>query len=95
MEILAAPVNNLLTQREKDIVLLVEQKNLTERWDQLEKGIRVACLRYADGLDYLDSEGRQRLMRLLNVRLLSEPGKVMVTGILDPSLFTTGRTWGN
>ena len=92
LETLSAPVNNLLAQHKKDIELLIGQKNLNEHWDHLEEGIRVAFARYADGLDSLDSEGRQRLMRLLNVRLVAEPGRVMVTGVLDPSLFTTGQT---
>lgn len=94
LETLSAPVNNLLAQHKKDIELLIGQKNLNEHWDHLEEGIRVAFARYADGLDSLDSEGRQRLMRLLNVRLVAEPGRVMVTGVLDPSLFTTGQTLG-
>ena len=92
LETLSAPVNNLMAQHNKDIELLIAQKNLNEHWDHLEEGIRAAFMRYADGLDSLDSEGMQRLMRLLNVRLVAEPGKVMVTGVLDPSLFTTGRT---
>ena len=63
-----------------------------ESWDRLEDRIRVAFLRYAESLESLDDEDMQRLMRLLNVRLVAKPGRVLVTGVLDPSLFTTERT---
>ena len=92
LENLAAPVNNLLAQHEKDLDLLIEQKRINSGWDELEEQVRVAFLKYADGLDSLDSEGRQQLMRLLQVRIVATPGRVLVTGVLDPSLFTTGQT---
>lgn len=48
--------------------------------------------KYADSLNQPDQEGLQRLMRLLNIQVVMIPGRVLVTGLLDPSLFTIGRT---
>ena len=58
----------------------------------MEGIIRSYFARYADAVASLDSEGMKELMRLLDVRLVASPGRVMVTGVLDPSLFTTGQT---
>ena len=91
-ETLVAPMNHLLAQYEKESALLVEQKGRTEGFDKFEEQVRAAFLRYANGLDSLDSEGLQQLMRLLNIRLVAGPGRLLVTGVLDPSLFTIGRT---
>ena len=91
-ETLVAPKNHLLAQYEKESALLVEQKDRTEGFDKFEEQVRAVFLRYANGLDSLDSEGMQQLMRLLNIRLVAGPGRLLVTGVLDPSLFTTGRT---
>ena len=52
----------------------------------------MALARYADSLNQPDQEGLQRLMRLLNIQVVMTPGRVLVTGLLDPSLFTIGRT---
>ena len=91
-EILLAPVNHLLAQLEKDIAILKEQEKVEEERDQFGERVRAALSKYSDSLDELDDEGMQRLMRLLNTRLIREPDGVLVTGVLDPSLFTIGRT---
>ena len=92
LEMLIAPISNLRREHEREVELLVEQKKLNEQFDQLEGIIRSYFARYADAVASLDSEGMQELMRLLDVRLVASPGRVMVTGVLDPSLFTTGQT---
>ena len=91
-ESLSAPVNNFLAQLAKDIAGLEEQKKLNEGWDRVEERIRMAFSRYSESLDTLDDEGMQRLMRLLNIRLVMGPGRVLVTGVLEPSLFTIAQT---
>ena len=91
-ESLSAPVNNFLAQLAKDIAGLEEQKKLSEGWDRVEERIRMAFSRYSESLDTLDDEGMQRLMRLLNIRLVMGPGRVLVTGVLEPSLFTIAQT---
>ena len=91
-ESLSAPVNNLLAQLAGDVAGLEEQKKLAEGWELLEDRLRAALSQYAETLDTLDSEGMQRLMRMLGVRLVAGPKRVLVTGQLDPSLFTTERT---
>ena len=92
LEMLIAPISNLRREHEREVELLVEQKKLNEKFHQLEGIIRSYFARYADAVAPLDSEGMQELMRLLDVRLVASPGRVMVTGVLDPSLFTTGQT---
>ena len=93
LETLVAPINQLLEQYERDIGLLEEQEKLSDRLDQLEERIRACLSRYAEGLNSLDSEGKQRLLRLLNVQLGGGSDRlVLVTGVLDLSVFTTGRT---
>ena len=91
-ESLSAPVNNLLAQLAGDVAGLEEQKKLAEGWDLFEGSVRAALSQYAEALDTLDSEGMQRLMRMLGVRLVAGPKRVLVTGQLDPSLFTTEQT---
>ena len=91
-ESLVAPMNNLMLQREREMAMLLEQKERSEGLDQLEEYIRACFSKYAENLDSLDSEGKQRLMRLLNVQIVGGPGRVTVTGVLDPSLFTIERT---
>ena len=91
-EKLAAGINNASDQVERELALLVEQKGVVEDWDGLEEGIRVAFLRYADSLDELDDDGMNRLMNLLKVQLTATHGRVLVTGMVDPALFTIGRT---
>ena len=93
LETLVAPINHILEQHESDVGLLQEQKKLSEDLDQLEKRLRSCLSRYAEGLSSLDSEGKQRLLRLLNVQLTGgSHRRVLVTGVLDLSLFTTGQT---
>ena len=93
LETLVAPINHLLEQYERDLGLLEEQKKLSEGLNQLEERIRACLSKYAEGLDSLDSEGKRRLMNLLNVRLTAgSDRRVLVTGVLDLSLFTIGRT---
>ena len=92
LEMLIAPISNLRREHEREVELLVEQKKLNEQFDQLEGIIRSYFARYADAVASLDSEGMKELMPLLDVRLVASPGRVMVMGVLDPSLFTTGQT---
>ena len=91
-ERLAAPINNVIYQLEKEITLLVEQKGLMESWGRFEDRFRVAFLRYAESLESLDDEGMQRLVQLLNVRLVAWNVGALVTGVVDPSLFTIAQT---
>ena len=92
LEALIAPITNLRLQHEQEIELLLEQRALGESLDELEEHVRAMFDHYSNGLDSLDPEGRHRLLRLLDVRLTAGRGQVLVTGVLDPSLFTTGRT---
>ena len=93
LETLVAPINQLREQYERDLGLLEEQKKLSEGLNQLEERIRACLSKYAERLDSLDSGGKRRLMSLLNVRLTGgSDRRVLVTGVLDLSLFTTGRT---
>ena len=88
---LLAPIVNLRLQLEEDLELLNRQMALTEGFDDLQAQVEALCRQYSDRLDELGREDRLRLFRLLNVRLTGSPGRVSVTGILDPSFFTTVR----
>ena len=89
---LSAPMRNAIERLKEDVGLLVRQKSEIEKWEGVEERVRVALAMYADSLGELDEGGLHRLMRLLNVKMVMTPGRVLVTGLLDPSLFTTGRT---
>ena len=93
---LAAPINNFLEQLGKEIAGLEEQSKVAENQGRAEEHVRAVLLRHADSLDTLDDEGMQQLLRLLNARLTARlqdgQKRVLVTGVLDPSLFTIGRT---
>ena len=91
-ERLLAPVNAMLERLEEELALLVVQKAETENWDVLEEKVRAVFLAYKEGLSTLDKESRLRLSRLLNVRVTYFHGRVLVTGVLDPALFTTAQT---
>ena len=90
---LLAPIVNLRLQLEEDLELLNRQMALIEGFDNLQTQAEALCRQYSDRLDELGREDRLRLFRLLNVRLTRSPRRVSVTGILDPTLFTTERTW--
>ncbi len=92
-ERLMAPLNVVIERLEEELALLVSQKGAAENLEAFEKQVRATFLQYKEGLSTLDKEGRQQLMRLLNVRVTCYRGRVLVTGVLDPSLFTTERTW--
>ena len=92
LETLISPITNLRLQHEEEIVVLSEQKQLKEGLDDLEDRIRAVFTRYTERLDSLEDEEKQTLLRLLSVRLTGGRKRVLVTGVLDPSLFTTGRT---
>ena len=92
LERLIAPITNLRIRHEEEIALLVEQKQLKEGLDELEDQIRGLLKRYAERLESMDDEEKQRLLRLLGVQVVGGVKRVLVTGVLDPSLFTTGRT---
>ncbi len=91
-ESLAAPINNLQDGLNKDLVSLEDQKKSNEEWARIEDRVRAALANIAKSLDELDGEGLQRLLRLLNIKVVGGPGRVLVTGLLDPSLFTTAQT---
>ena len=89
---LAAPMETAIKQLAEEVELLVREKREIEKWEGVEERVRVALARYADSLNQPDQEGLQRLMRLLNIQVVMIPGRALVTGLLDPSLFTIGRT---
>ena len=91
---LSAPMRNAIERLKEEVGLLVRQKSEIEKWEGVEERVRVALAMYADSLGELDQGGLQRLMRLLNVKMVMTPGRVLVTGLLDPSLFTTEQTLG-
>ena len=91
-ESLCAPINNLLAGYEKDLAGLADQARSRQGWARLEERVQTAFANIAKSLDDLDGEGLQRLLRLLNIKIIGGPGRVLVTGLLDPSLFTTERT---
>ena len=92
LEMLIAPITNLRLHHEKEIALLSEQQSLQEGFEGLEAHIRAMLQQYSNRLDSLDDEDKQTLLRLLGISLTGGRQRVLVTGVLDPSLFTTGHT---
>ncbi len=91
-ESLCAPINNLLAGLEKEVAGLADQERSAQGWARLEERVQAAFANIAKSLDDLDDEGLQRLLRLLNIKITGGPGRVLVTGLLDPSLVTTAQT---
>ena len=91
-ESLCAPINNLLAGLKKEIAGLADQERSAQGWARLEERVQAAFANIAKSLDELDDEGLQRLLRLLNIKITGGPGRVLVTGLLDPSLVTTAQT---
>ena len=91
-ESLCAPINNLLAGLEKEIAGLADQERSAQGWARLEERVQAAFANIAKSLDELDDEGLQRLLRLLNIKITGGPGRVLVTGLLDPSLVTIAQT---
>ena len=89
---LSSPMRNGIERLKEEIRLLARQKADIEKWSGVEERVRLSLARYADSLGDLDREGLRRLMLLLDVQLVLTPGQVLVTGVLDPSLFTIGQT---
>ena len=92
LERLIIPITNHLCQLEDELSLLLALRSLVDNVDQAEEVVSIALAGYRQGLREMDSEARQRLLRLLGIRLTGRGRTVLVTGIIDPSLFTTGQT---
>ena len=91
-ESLAAPINHVLAGLDKELAILEGQRKSREEWARTEERVRAAFANITKSLGELDYEGLKRLLRLLNVKVIGGPGKVLVTGLLDPSLFTIAQT---
>ena len=89
---LIAPITNHRLESERQLDLLQQQRNLSNNLDQVEDVVSRALSAYRKGLYELDAESRNRLLRLLGIRLTGRGRKVLVTGVIDPSLFTTRQT---
>ena len=91
-ENLSAPVKSLLAGLEKEIAIVEDQKKVNEGWDQLDEQVAAAFAKFGRSLDELDDEELQRLMGLLCLKVTAGRGRVLVTGLLGPSLVTIGQT---
>ncbi len=92
LERLIAPITNHRVQLEQDLALLQEQRKLSHSVDDVEELVSSGLAAYRQRLSELDTESRNRLLRLLGIRLTGQGRRVLVTGVIDPSLFTTGQT---
>ena len=92
---LVVPIINHRLRLEQELELLQQQRNLSDNVDQVEDVVSRALSAYRKGLHELDTEARNRLLRLLGIRLTGLGRRVLVTGVIDPSLFTTGQTWAS
>ena len=92
LERLIIPITNHRCQLEDELSLLLAQRSLVDNVDQAEEVVSIALAGYRQGLREMDSEARQRLLRLLGIRLTGRGRTVLVTGVIDPSLFTIGQT---
>ncbi len=96
-ESLVAPMNNFLGRLDSELAVLEEQIKGFSGWDRFEEQVSAALAKYRHSLETLDSEGLQKLMALLGVRITLMRGesgekRVLVTGLLSPSLVTTAQT---
>ena len=96
-ERLVVPVNNLLARVDGEIAVLEEQRKVNEGWELLEERVSVALEKYRQSLDNLDGDELHTLMALVGLRVTLLRGdsgekRILVTGLLGPSLVTTERT---
>ena len=96
-ERLAVPVNNLLARVDGELAVLEEQRKVSEGWELLEERVSAALEKYRESLDNLDGGELQTLMALVGLRITLIRGdsgekRVLVTGLLGPSLVTTAQT---
>ena len=92
LERLIAPITNYRVKMEEELTLLLEQRKLNDNVDNVQESVFRGLAAYRKGLSELDTEARNRLLRLLGIRLVGRGRRVLVTGVIDPSLFTTGQT---
>ena len=92
LERLIRPLEVAIERLEEELAQLRRQKADLANWELVEERVREAFSRYGDGLAALNNRERQRLMRLLNVKVTAFRGRVLVTGTLDPALFTIEQT---
>ena len=92
LERLITPITNYRVKLEQELALVQEQRNLSDNVDRVEELVSFGLAAYRKGLSGLDAEARNRLLRLLRIRLTGRGRRVLVTGVIDPSLFTTGQT---
>ena len=89
LEQLIPPITNYRLQLEQELALLQEQVKLV---DNVEGFVSRGLAAYRKGLSELDSEARNRLLRLLGILLTGRGRRVLVSGLIDPSLFTIAQT---
>ena len=91
-EKMVGPMVAGIERLEDELAGLVAEMREEAEFDRFEDDMGAIFSRYSANLDSLDKEGMVGLMRALGVRLTAMPGRVLVTGSVDPSLFTTAQT---
>ena len=89
---LIAPITNLKGSYEQDLELLAKQRALSEEGEAVERNIRACFDRYVQEIDDLDSDGVRALLNLFKVHVVATKNRVVVTGVIDPRVFTIEHT---
>ena len=91
-EKMVGPIVAGIERLEDELAGLLAEVREEAEFERFEDDMRAIFSRYSANLDSLDKEGMVGLMRALGLRLTAMPGRVLVTGSVDPSLFTTAQT---
>ena len=91
-ENLIRPINNLEDGYLRELELLEKQQRLNEDAVEVESRIRACFERFAEAVDNLDSDGVRALLRRFKIRIVGTKERMVVMGVVDPRVFTTGHT---
>ena len=86
------PVKALRSRHERDLHKIREQAEIANSLDDVDGRIRACFEDYAARLESISSEERRALLNRLNVRVVADKERALVTAELDPDLFTTEHT---
>ena len=92
LEELMAPLRALEESRTKQLEALEAQRQTQDADEQVEQQLKAVFDRYHERLDSLSFDEWQTLLGLLQIKVVATKKHALVTGVIDPSLITIGRT---
>ena len=87
-----APIQELRRECEAQLDELERQRQLAQSAGRVRDQVLETCNHLAHGIDGLDYDGRRRMLGVLDVKAVAQPGEVSMTMTLSGKCTTIGHT---